>query len=156
MVFVRQSSAKNRTRSNRPRCAGATEQLSAAQLLIDPRHPAHKRLAIKRASTIRVALIPTNTMGKTKTRKGYENRGKKDGDDDDTHQIPRSRCGSSLDLSHIARTRRPSSLASTSSPSPGSVSVGPGGGGTSIESPRQPAFWRFRGTGVRGGGGLGV
>jgi len=56
-VFVK-SSAKNRTRRNRPRCASATEQLSTTQLLIDPRHPAHKRLAIKRARTIRVALIP--------------------------------------------------------------------------------------------------
>lgn len=79
-------------------------------------------------------------------------------DDDETYQIPRSRCDSSLDLSHITRTRRPSSLAS----GPGSVSAGPGdagdagmGGGTSIESPRQPAFWRFRGAGG-GGGGLGT
>jgi hypothetical protein len=82
-------------------------------------------------------------------------------EDNDPHQIPRNRCGSSLDLSHITRTRRPSSLAS----GPGSVSVraGPGGagdagmgGGTSIEIPRQPAFWRFRGTGVGGGGAWGA
>jgi hypothetical protein len=30
------------------------------------------------------------------------------------------------------------------------------GGGTSMESPRQPAFWRFAGVGVVGGGGLGA
>ena len=78
---------------------------------------------------------------------------------DDTYQIPLSRCDSSLDLSHIARTSHPSSLAS----GPDSVSVGTGGagdagmgGGTSIESPRQPAFWRFRGTGMGGGDGLGA
>jgi hypothetical protein len=75
------------------------------------------------------------------------------------HQIPCNRCGSSLDLSHITRTRRPSSLASGS----GSVSAGPAGAGdagmggvTSIDIPRQPAFWRFRGIGVGGGGGLGT
>lgn len=78
---------------------------------------------------------------------------------DGTHQISVNRCGSSLDLSHITRTMRPSSLAS----GPGSVSASPDGagdagigGGTSIEIPRQPAFWRFRGTGVGGGGGLGA
>lgn len=58
MCGVRHSSAKNRTRRNRPRCAIATEQLSTTQLFIDPCHPAHKRLAIKRARTIWVALIP--------------------------------------------------------------------------------------------------
>jgi hypothetical protein len=30
------------------------------------------------------------------------------------------------------------------------------GGGTSKDSPRQPAFWRFAGVGVGGGGGLGA
>ena len=74
----------------------------------------------------------------------------------DTHQIPRSRCGPSLDLSHICRTSRPSSLAS----GPGSVTAGPVGGagvgGTSMDSPRQPAFWRFGGVGVGGDGGLGA
>jgi hypothetical protein len=68
LVFVK-GSAKNWTRRNRPRCASATEQLSTTQLLIDPRHPAHKRLAIKRARTIRVALTPTKQNKKQK-RKG--------------------------------------------------------------------------------------
>jgi hypothetical protein len=84
-----------------------------------------------------------------------------------THQIPRSRCGPSLDLSHISRTSRPSSLAS--GPSSFSVSADPGGvgdddadmgsgggGGTSMDSPRQPAFWRFAGIGVGRGDSLGV
>jgi hypothetical protein len=142
--------------------------LSATQLLIDPRHPAHKRLSIKRARTIRVALIPTkkkqkqnkNAKESALLEKIIVEKKRKDEDEDDTHQIPRSRCVSSLDLSHIARTRRPSSLVASS---PSSVSDGPaggagdagmGGGGTSIDSPRQPAFWRFRGTG--GGGALGA
>jgi hypothetical protein len=88
-----------------------------------------------------------------------------------THQIPRSRFGSTLDLSHISRTRRPSSLASgpgsaaaVSAGPPGGVVVGDadmdmdmgGGGTTSIDRPRQPAFCRFTGTGVGGGGGLGA
>jgi hypothetical protein len=34
--------------------------------------------------------------------------------------------------------------------------MGDGGGGTSMDSPRQPAFWRFAGVGVGGGGGLGA
>lgn len=156
---VRQkSSAKNRTRRNRPWCASATEQLSTTQLLVDPRHPAHKRLAIKRARTIRVALIPTKTKQNKNAKKSQRLLKKKhDDDDDDAHQMPRNRCDSSLDLSHIARTSRPSSLAS--SPGSASAAAGPGGvgdagmgGGTSIDSPRQPAFWRFRGTGVGGGG----
>ena len=79
-----------------------------------------------------------------------------------THQRPRSRCGLSLDLSHITRTIRPSSLAS----GPGSAGPGGGGGGgardagmgggTSMDSLHQPAFWRFAGVGVVGGGGLGA
>ena len=80
-----------------------------------------------------------------------------------THQRPRNRCGSSLDLSHITRTIRPSSLASgpgSAGPSGGGGGAGAGdagmGGGTSMESPRQPAFWRFAGVGVGGGGGLGA
>jgi hypothetical protein len=76
--------------------------------------------------------------------------------DDNTHQISRRRCDSSLDLSHIARTTRPSSLASGPGSGPGSVCVDVGGASTivlmSMDRPRHPAFWRFAGVGVDGGG----
>ena len=76
--------------------------------------------------------------------------------DDDTHQISRRRCGSSLDLSHIARTTRPSSLASGPGSGPGSAGEGAGDAPTivsmSMDTPRHPAFCRFTGVGVDGGG----
>ena len=75
--------------------------------------------------------------------------------DHDTHQISRRRCDSSLDLSHITRTTRPSSLASGPGSGPGSVCVDVGVASTivliSIDRPRHPAFWHFAGVGVDGG-----
>ena len=63
--------------------------------------------------------------------------------------MSRRRCGSRPDLSHILHTRRPSMRAS----GPGS---GAGAGcalwSRSMDSPRQPAFCRFAGTG--GGSGF--
>ena len=76
--------------------------------------------------------------------------------DDDTHRISRRRCDSSLDLSHIARTTRPSSLASGPGSGPGSVCADAGDAPTivsmSMDRPRHPAFWGFAGVGVDGGG----
>jgi len=75
---------------------------------------------------------------------------------DDTHQISRRRCDSSLDLSQIARTTRPSSLASGPGSGPSSVCVDVGDAPTivsiSMDRPRHPAFWRFAGVAVDGGG----
>jgi hypothetical protein len=66
------NSAENRTGRDRPQCpagtrgapagarASTTKHLRPPQLLVDPRHPARKRLAIERARAIRIALVPTN------------------------------------------------------------------------------------------------
>jgi len=74
---------------------------------------------------------------------------------DDTYQVSRRRRDSNLDLSHIARTTRPSSLASGPGSGPGSLCRDPGDAPTivsmSVNRPRHPAFWRFTGVGVDGG-----
>ena len=167
-VIRQKGSAENRTSRNRPRArarasTSTTEHLCPTQLLIDPCHPTRKRVAIKRARPIRVALIPTTTNKQTHRDAALFQRCKKITVKLYTHQRPRNRCGSSLDLSHITLTIRPSSLASgpgSAGPSGGGGGAGAGdagmGGGTSMESPRQPAFWRFAGVGVGGGGGLGA
>ena len=69
--------------------------------------------------------------------------------------MSRRRCDSRPDLTHILHTRRPSRRAS----GPGSCAGAGAEVGAactvwsrSIDSPRQPAFWRFAGTG--GGGGF--
>jgi hypothetical protein len=69
-----------------------------------------------------------------------------------THQMSRKRWVSSRDLSHILRTRRPSSLASGagSGPCAACVDVGAAAMSRSMDRPRQPAFWRC---GVGAGGG---
>jgi len=75
---------------------------------------------------------------------------------DDTHKISRRRCDSSLDLSYIARTTRPYSLASGPGSGPGSICAdardAPTVGLMSTDRPCHPAFWRFGGVGVDGGG----
>ena len=75
---------------------------------------------------------------------------------DDTHQMSRRRCDPSLDFSHIARTMRPSSVASGPGSGPGSVCTDAVDAPTivsmSMDRPRHPAFWRFAGVGVDGGG----
>src|ERR1700748_446090 len=74
---------------------------------------------------------------------------------DDTHQISRRRSDSSLDLSHISRTTRPSNLVSLPDSETEDADAGalPAPGSMSMDSPRHPAFWRFAGV---GGDGLGV
>jgi len=76
--------------------------------------------------------------------------------DDDTHQISHRRCDSSLDLSHIARTTRPSSLASGPGSGPGSVCADawdvPTIVSMSMDRLRHPAFWHFTTVSVDGGG----
>jgi hypothetical protein len=92
-----------------------------------------------------------STQKKKRNQLPQERVRKREGDV--TYQISRRRCGPSLDLSHILRTRRPSSLAS----GPGSRADAGAEyvfDSKSIDSPRQPAFWRL--VGAAGGGGLGV
>ena len=43
-----------------PASASVTEQLRLPELLVNPRHPARKRVAIERTHTIRIVLIPAN------------------------------------------------------------------------------------------------
>ena len=75
----------------------------------------------------------------------------------DSYQISHRRCDdSSLDLTQIARTTRRSSMASGPGSGPGSVRADAGDARTivsmSMDMPRHPAFWRFTGVGVDGGG----
>ena len=72
------------------------------------------------------------------------------------HQILHRRCDSSVDLSHIARTTRPSSLASGPGSGPGSVWADawdvPTIVSMSMDRLRHPAFWHFTTVSVDGGG----
>ena len=103
----------------------ATKSLGLPKLLLSPYHSAPKRVAIERTRTIRIVLFSAHTNKNMDIVSAFL-RGWMMRMNDNTHQISHRRCNSNLNLSYIALTTRPSSLASGPSSSPSSVCADPG------------------------------